>query len=211
MSRGVEGADSFCFNPHKWMLTSFDCSCFWTRDRASLIGALSIAPEYLRNAASQSGEVIDYRDWQIPLGRRFRALKLWMVIRHYGVEGLRAYIREHVRQAGMFEELVKADERFEVVTARTTSLVCFRLRPREGEGASATDARNKRLLDALNGSGAMYLTHTVLAEMKEDGTAGGGRYVLRMAIGSAQTHERDVLRAWEGIRTLATEQGRSGA
>ncbi len=211
MSRGVEGADSFCFNPHKWMLTSFDCSCFWTRDRASLIGALSIAPEYLRNAASQSGEVIDYRDWQIPLGRRFRALKLWMVIRHYGVEGLRAYIREHVRLANLFEGWLRGDARFEVMTARTTSLVCFRLRPREGEAGVETDARNKRLLDGLNASGEMYLTHTVLAEMKADGMAGVGRYVLRMAIGSAQTHESDVLRAWERIRTLATEHGRFDA
>ena len=204
MSKGVEGADSFCFNPHKWMLTSFDCSCFWTSDRASLIGALSIAPEYLRNAATQSGEVIDYRDWQIPLGRRFRALKLWMVIRHYGVEGLRAYIREHVRLAGMFEEWVRGDERFVVVTARTTSLVCFRLRARAGEASAATDARNKRLMDALNTSGKVYLTHTVLAEVREDEEAGVGRFVLRMAIGGTQTREEHVSGAWKEIKRLAT-------
>jgi aromatic-L-amino-acid/L-tryptophan decarboxylase len=204
MSRGVELADSFCFNPHKWMLTSFDCSCFWTSDRESLIGALSIAPEYLRNAASQSGEVIDYRDWQIPLGRRFRALKLWMVIRHYGVEGLRAYIREHVRIAAVFENLVKMDERFEVVTPRTTSLVCFRLRPRAGESPRQTDERNKRLMDELNRSGELYLTHTSLPEVNSDGSAGTSRIVLRMAIGATQTREEHVRGAWEQIRKRST-------
>lgn len=200
MSRGVERADSFVFNPHKWMLTSFDCSCFWTRDRKSLVGALSIAPEYLRNAATQSGEVIDYRDWQIPLGRRFRALKLWLVIRHYGVEGLQAYIREHVRVAAVFEELVKADERFEVLTPRTSALVCFRLKPREHENPEATDERNNRLMRKLNERGEMYLTHTVLPEMKSDGHEGTKRVVLRMAIGATQTTERHVRDAWEKIR-----------
>jgi aromatic-L-amino-acid decarboxylase len=212
MSRGLQLADSFCFNPHKWMLTSFDCSCFWTSDRASLIGALSIAPEYLRNAATLSGEVIDYRDWQIPLGRRFRALKLWMVIRHYGVEGLRAHIREHLRLGALFEELVRTDERFEVAAPRTTSLVCFRLRPLPDEPPADTDARNRRLLELLNSSGELYLTHTVLPEMKEDeprggggggGMGGGGRYVIRMAIGAAQTHERHIHAAWGKIHANA--------
>ncbi len=200
MSRGVERADSFVFNPHKWMLTSFDCSCFWTSDRAALVGALSIAPEYLRNAASQSGEVIDYRDWQIPLGRRFRALKLWMVIRHYGVEGLRAYIREHVRIAGLFEEWVKQDDRFEVVTPRTSALVCFRLRARGDEKPEETDERNNCLMRTLNEGGEMYLTHTVLPEMKSDGHEGIRRVVLRMAIGATQTTEGHVRDAWEQIR-----------
>ncbi len=204
MSRGVEHADSFVFNPHKWMLTSFDCSCFWTSDRAALVGALSIAPEYLRNAASQSGEVIDYRDWQIPLGRRFRALKLWMVIRHYGVDGLRAYIREHVRIAGLFEEWVKGNERFEVVTPRTSALVCFRLRARADEKPEATDERNTRLMGKLNETGAMYLTHTVLPEVKTDGSAGTKRIVLRMAIGATQTTEGHVRAAWERIRAAST-------
>jgi aromatic-L-amino-acid decarboxylase len=127
MIDGVGLADSFVFNPHKWLLTSFDCSALWVRERRALIDALSITPEYLRNAASDAGAVIDYRDWQIPLGRRFRALKLWFVIRHYGVQGLRDYIREHVRVAAVFEDLVRADGRFEVVFPRTLSLVCFRL------------------------------------------------------------------------------------
>lgn len=204
---GIERADSFCFNPHKWLLTNFDCSLLWTRDRTALTGALSVTPEYLRNAASSSGAVIDYRDWQIPLGRRFRALKLWWVVRHYGVEGLRAYIREHVRLAAAFEELVQGDSRFEVVTERTSALVCFRLRPRVGESPQQTDARNAALLGRINASGRAYLTHTVLPGF--DGSDGGepvpARYVLRMALGGAKTQERHVREAWTLIGTAVED------
>ena len=185
MLDGIEHADSIAFNPHKWLLTNFDCNCFWTRDRRALTDALSVTPEYLRNAASDSGQVIDYRDWQIPLGRRFRALKLWFVIRHYWVEGLTAYIREHVRLAALFEEWVRADERFELAAPRSLSLVCFRLR---GEGEAA-DAKNRQLLERINASGRAYLTHTVLS----------GRGVLRMAIG-ALPRRRKRARAW-GVGT----------
>jgi aromatic-L-amino-acid decarboxylase len=182
MSRGVEHADSFCFNPHKWLLTNFDCDCFFTRDRAALLGALSITPEYLRNAATDTG-AIDFRDWQVPLGRRFRALKLWFVIRHYGVEGLRAYIREHVRLAALFEELVRSDDRFEIVAPRTANLVCFRLK--------AGDDATKRLLERVNSSGRLYMTHTVLP---------GVGYTIRMAIGATTTQEPHVRAAWDIIR-----------
>lgn len=188
---GVELADSLCFNPHKWLLTNFDCDLMWTSDRRSLTGALSILPEYLKNAASAGGGVIDYRDWQVPLGRRFRSLKLWFVMRHYGVEGLRAHIREHVRLASLFEEWVRGDARFEVPVSRSLGLVCFRLR---GEGDDAAE-RNKRLLGASNGSGQIYLTHTVLPPPVG--------YVLRMAIGSTFTREEDVRRAWEVICACA--------
>jgi aromatic-L-amino-acid decarboxylase len=201
MLRGVEHADSLCLNPHKWLLTNFDCDCLWTRDRQSLINALSITPEYLRNPASAlpAGQVIDYRDWQIPLGRRFRALKLWFVIRHYGVEGLRAHIREHMRLAALFERWVREDDRFEVVAPRTITLVCFRLRPRGGEGESAeqTNERNRRLLAAINESGRAYLSHTVLP------VRGQSAYILRMAIGATATQERHVRAAWDLIRELA--------
>lgn len=191
MLDGIERADSMCFNPHKWLLTNFDCDCFFTRDRAALIDAMSVTPEYLRNAASDAGAVIDYRDWGIPLGRRFRALKLWMVIRHYGVEGLQAHIREHVRLAALFEEWVRGDSRFEVVAPRTVNLVCFRL---TGVGADA-DKANRRLLDAINATGRAYMTHTSL----------GGRTVLRMSIGSATTQERHVREAWDLIRRLTAD------
>lgn len=204
MLAGIEYADSLCFNPHKWLLTNFDCDCFWTSDRAALINALSITPEYLRNRASETGEVIDYRDWQIPLGRRFRALKLWLVIRHYGVEGLRAHIREHVRLAALLESWVREDDRFEVVAPRVLNLVCLRLR---GEGKESDD-RNRALLERLNASGKLLLTHTSLR-----GPGGIDKYVLRMAIGATATREEHVRAAWEFIRAAAGDArvgGRSG-
>jgi aromatic-L-amino-acid/L-tryptophan decarboxylase len=197
MLRGIEHADSLCFNPHKWLLTNFDCDCFWTRDRASLTSALSITPEYLRNRASESGEVIDYRDWQIPLGRRFRALKLWLVIRHYGAEGLRAYIREHIRITEVFEGLVREDARFEIVAPRTANLVCFRLRGDD----DAADRRNQALLERLNASGRLLLSHSIL-----EFAGRGRRYFLRMAIGATQTRESHIRAAWEEIRAAASER-----
>jgi aromatic-L-amino-acid decarboxylase len=199
MLEGLEAVDSYAFNPHKWLLTNFDCNAFYTRERKALLEALSVMPEYLRNAASASGAVIDYRDWQVPLGRRFRALKLWFVLRHYGAKGLRAYIREHVRQAERFASWVEADERFELATPRSLALVCFRLRPAPGEEPAATDARNRQLLERLNASGKAFLTHTVLPGV--DGTP--ARYVLRMAIGSARTEERHVRAVWEQLAALA--------
>ncbi|MCY1000885.1 pyridoxal-dependent decarboxylase [Myxococcus sp. MISCRS1] len=185
--------DSFAFNPHKWLLTNFDCNAFFTRDRQALLDALSVTPEYLRNAASASGAVIDYRDWQVPLGRRFRALKLWFVLRHYGAKGLRAHIREHVRLAQCFESWVKEDSRFELVVPRSLSLVCFRLKPLPGEAVKDTDARNRELLERVNASGKVFLTHTVLPSVE----GAPARYVLRMAIGAATTEERHVRAAWE--------------
>ncbi len=192
--KGVERADSVCFNPHKWLLTNFDCNCFWTRDRRAIIDALSITPEYLRNAASDAGAVIDYRDWQVPLGRRFRALKLWFVIRHYGVEGLRAHIRGHMEMAADFERAVRSDARFEVVAPRTMNLVCFRLRALPGQDGAARDAMNKRLMDGLNASGRLYLTHTTLP---------GTGFTLRMAMGAVRTGPQHVRQAWEWVQEAA--------
>jgi aromatic-L-amino-acid decarboxylase len=197
----IEAVDSFAMDPHKWLLTNFDCDAFYTRDRGALVEALSITPEYLRNAASASGAVIDYRDWQVELGRRFRALKLWFVLRHYGARGLRAYVREHVRLAALFESWVREDARFELAVPRSLSLVCFRLAPRPGEPPEATDARNRALLDRLNATGSAFLTHTVLP-----GVGGApGRYVLRMAIGAVRTQEPHVRACWEALRRLAGE------
>ncbi len=191
MIEGVGRADSFNFNPHKWLLTNFDCSAMWVRERSALIKALSISPEYLRNAASEAGVVVDYRDWQIPLGRKFRAIKLWFVIRHYGVEGLRAHIRAHVRQAEVFESLVASDDRFEVVTPRRLGLVCFRLI--QGDGPT------RALMERLNGSGELFLTHSV----GPVGPEGEDRLFLRMAIGGVLTQESHVRRAWEAMRRMA--------
>lgn len=193
--RGVEHADSVSFNPHKWLLTNFDLSALWTRDRASILNALSVTPEYLRTESA--GSVIDYRDWQIPLGRRFRALKLWFVLRHYGAVGLRAHIREHIRLAELFEHSVRQDDRFEIVAPRTITLVCFRLRPRPGEAPADTDARNKALLERLNAGGRAMLSHTVLS------INGRPAFILRMAIGATATRERHVRAAWDLIRSCA--------
>jgi aromatic-L-amino-acid decarboxylase len=133
--RGSERADSWSFNPHKWLLTHFDASVLWVADRRSLIEALSILPEYLRNAATASGAVTDYRDWQIPLGRRFRALKLWAVLRWYGREGLQAHIRHHVELARKFAAWVQADPDFELMAPVDFALVCFR--HRRGDAVNA--------------------------------------------------------------------------
>ena len=186
LNDGLDLADSYCTNPHKWLLTNFDCDAFWVADRAALVGALSILPEYLRNTATESGAVVDYRDWHVPLGRRFRALKLWSVIRWYGAEGLRAHVRGHVGIAQEFASWVAADDRFELVAPHDLSLVTFRLR----SGDHATRA----LMDAANASGAMYLTHTSV----------DGRVALRMAIGSTSTELRHVEAAWRTMQDLAS-------
>jgi aromatic-L-amino-acid decarboxylase len=182
---GLEAVDSYCFNPHKWMFTAFDCDCFWVRDRSVLVRALSVLPEYLRNTATESGKVIDYRDWQVSLGRRFRSLKLWFVLRWYGLEGIRRHVRRHVELAERFASWVEADERFELAVPRSLNLVCFRSR--------GSDEENERLLQTLNASGELFLTHTRLP------TADGDRYVLRMSIGQTETEERHVRAAWERI------------
>ena len=184
---GMDLADSYCFNPHKWMFTNFDCDCFYVADRKALIETLSILPEYLRNKASESGAVIDYRDWQIPLGRRFRSLKLWFVIRHYGVEGLRSHIRRHVELAQDFASWVQEDDRFDLAVRPPLNLVCFRHR--------GGDTLNQQLLDQLNGSGHLYLTHTRLDD----------RLTLRLCVGQTYTGSRHVKQAWERIQELATE------
>ncbi len=201
--RGVEHADSFSCNPHKWLLTSFDCSCLWLRDSRPLTDALSITPEYIRNAATDSGAVIDYRDWQVPLGRRFRSLKLWFVLRHYGIAGLQSHIREHVRLAELFESWIQEDNRFDVPVPRSLSLVCFRLiKDANGRTLSPeeSDAATRALMDRLNDDGEVFLTHTVLPpEVPHT----GGRLVIRMAIGATLTQERHVRRACELIRDAA--------
>ena len=185
IQNGLEFADSYCFNPHKWMFTNFDCDCFYVADRKPLIQTFSILPEFLRNKATESGVVIDYRDWQIPLGRRFRALKLWFVIRHYGVEGLRHHVREHVRLAQQFAEWIRTDERFELAAPVPLNLVCFRHK--------AGDEANQALMDRLNRSGDLYLTHTRLND----------RLTLRLCIGQTNTQARHVERAWKRIREEA--------
>jgi aromatic-L-amino-acid decarboxylase len=185
LQNGVELADSYNFNPHKWMFTNFDCNCFWVADRKALIQTLSILPEYLRNQATESGAVIDYRDWHIQLGRRFRSLKLWFVIRHYGVEGLQHHIRQHVQLAQQFAEWVRHDKDFELAAPAPLNLVCFRHR--------GGDASNEAIMDRLNRSGDLFLTHTKL----------NGQFTLRLCVGQTNTQVRHVERAWKRIREEA--------
>ena len=192
MHDGLEYANSYCFNPHKWLLTNFDCDCFFVADRDALVRSLTIIPEYLRNAASDSGAVIDYRDWQIPLGRRFRALKLWFVLRSYGVEGLQAHIRKGVGLAQEFTTWVEADDRFELAAPTTLSLVCFRLR--------ADDEANLALLNAVNRSGKAYLNRTVI----------DGRVAIRVAIGGTYTERHHVAETWKRICEVVNDSSSTG-
>ena len=185
--QGLDFADSYCFNPHKWMFVNFDCDCFFVKRRDALTRALSILPEYLRNTASESGEVIDYRDWQIPLGRRFRALKLWFVIRSFGVEGIQRVIRRHIQLAEQFVSWVEADAEFEMAAPRALNLVCFRHR-----GGEST---NQQILDRTERSGALYLTHTRLHD----------ELVLRLSIGQLHTQQEHLDRAWALIRKAAVQ------
>ncbi len=184
---GLDYADSYCFNPHKWMFTNFDCDCFYVADRAALINTLSILPEYLKNKATESGAVIDYRDWHVPLGRRFRSLKLWFVLRSYGIEGLRYHIRNHVQLARQFAGWIKESTDFELAAPAPLNLVCFR--------HTGGDEINKRLLEKLNKSGKIYLTHTVLND----------KYTLRFCVAQTHTEERHVQDAWELIKQVAGE------
>ena len=183
---GLGLADSYTFNPHKWMFTNFDCNCFYVADRKALIDTLSILPEYLRNQATESGAVFDYRDWHIPLGRRFRSLKLWFVVRYYGIEGLQFLVRRHVALAQQFVSWVKQDERFELAAPAPLNLVCFRHR--------GGDKVNEELMNRLNRSGDLYLTHTRL----------DGRFTLRLCVGQTNTEGRHVERAWRRIQEEAS-------
>jgi aromatic-L-amino-acid decarboxylase len=202
LQAGVEWADSYTTDAHKWLLTGFDATLFWVADRAALTGALAILPEYLRNAATEAGAVVDYRDWQIELGRRFRALKLWFVLRWYGAEGLRAHIRSGVALAQELAGWAAADDRFEVVTKHPLSLVC--LRPRWNAEVDA-DVATMTLLERLNDGGEVFLTHTTVRD----------QVVLRVAIGAPATTRAHVERAWallrEGHDWLAADFAESAA
>ncbi|HDR52508.1 MAG TPA: aspartate aminotransferase family protein, partial [Mariniphaga anaerophila] len=182
---GVELADSYCFNPHKWMFTNFDCDVFWVANRNELINTFSILPEYLKNKATESGAVFDYRDWHVQLGRRFRSLKLWFVIRHYGVEGLQFHIRKHVEMAQKFAQWVKKSQNFELVLKPPLNLVCFRYK--------ANDDINMQLMNAVNDTGKAFFTHTKL----------NGQVVLRMSIGQTHTEEKHVQETWNLIQETA--------
>ncbi|PSN56849.1 Tyrosine decarboxylase [Blattella germanica] len=182
---GIHYADSFNTNPNKWLLVNFDCSTYWVRDRIRLTSALIVDPLYLQHA--NSDEAIDYRHWGVPLSRRFRALKLWFVLRKYGLEGLQSYIRNHCRLAKAFERLVRRDSRFEVVNEVKMGLVCFRIR--------GTDRLNQDLLASINGSGKLHMIPSLVK----------GRYIIRFCVVAEHASEADIDHAWEVIQEHATE------
>ena len=178
-------AHSYTFNPHKWMMVNFDCNVMWVADRKPLIDAMSILPPYLRTAASDLDDVIDYRDWHVPLGRRFRSLKLWWVIRAYGAEGLRTLIRRHVELAGWLADRVEIDERFELFAPHPFGLVCFTHRG----GNDSTLG----LAKALNDSGRVAVTPSTI----------GDTAFVRVSIGQSYTERRHVEGLWSLIDELA--------
>jgi aromatic-L-amino-acid/L-tryptophan decarboxylase len=190
---GIEQADSFVFNPHKWMLVNFDCSAYFVRDREALLRTFRIAPEYLRTAEDEA--VVNFRDWGIQLGRRFRALKLWFVVRSYGLDGLREVVRKHVALAHEFAGWIEAAPGFELMAPVPFGLVCFRRHP---AGVAADDSRldemTASLLARVNATRRVHLTHTRL----------GGRYVIRVVIGQRQTGRSHVEELWRLVQEAAT-------
>jgi tyrosine decarboxylase len=194
----ADGVDSFSMNAHKWLLANTDCCALWLRQPALLVAGLGTEQEYiLKDAAAEGHDVVDYKDWSVTLTRRFRALKLWLVLRCYGIEGLRDHIRGHVRMAAAFEKMVTEDGRFEVVVPRRFSLVCFRLRSTEKLGGEkAANELNRRLLEEVNAtSSGPYMSSAKV----------GGIYMLRCAIGSTLTEERHVIEAWKVVQDRAAD------
>jgi len=191
MIDGIEAADSFVFNPHKWLFTNFDCSAHFVREPDDLVRTLSILPEYLKSR--ETGEVIDYRDWSVPLGRRFRALKLWFVIRHYGVACLQRRIARHIELAREAAAWVEAAEDFELLAPCNIALFNFRYRPAGIDDSDVLDRLNEALLHQLNDSGALYLTQNKV----------GGAYAIRFAVGQTGTEQRHVEAAWQAIQATA--------
>jgi aromatic-L-amino-acid/L-tryptophan decarboxylase len=187
---GVERADSFVFNPHKWMLTNFDCTAYYVRDTDALLRTFQASPEYLRT--SHDPEVVNYRDWGIQLGRRFRALKLWFVIRSYGVEGLRAAVRKHVALAQQLAEWIRQRKDFELMAPVPFSLVCLRYKP-PGKTDEELDEINRHVLEQVNAARHFHLTHTRL----------GGRYVIRVVVGQRTTSQEHVEAVWREIQEAA--------
>jgi len=184
--RGAARADSIVLNQHKWLFTPFDLSALYCRRMDVLRQAFALTPEYLKTSEGDAG-VRNLMDTGIQLGRRFRALKLWMIMRHFGAEGLRGHLAEHMRLARVFASWVDASDRFERVAPVPFSVVCFRLR------GDAADEDHQRILDTINASGEIFLSHTKLE----------GRFVLRLAIGNLHTTERHVARAWELLNSAA--------
>lgn len=198
MIHGIEHADSFVFNPHKWLFTNFDCSAYFIREPEILLRTLSILPEYLKTREGTA--VRNYRDWGVQLGRRFRALKLWFVIRSYGVSGLQDRIRGHIDMAQRLAREIETSDDFELMAPVPLALLCLRFKPAGLTDGASIDALNERLLESVNDTGSVYLTHTRL----------GDRFAIRFSIGQTGTEWRHVEAAWQLLqntaRSLSLEQ-----
>ena len=192
MLAGVDDVDSLVFNPHKWLLTNFDCSAQFFRDMREVERALTVSPAYLRTAAGD--QIIDYRNRSVPLGRRFRALKLWFVIRHYGIAGLQAHVRRHIELARERETRIRHAPGFTLAAPRSLSLVTFRYCPEGLADEAAVDRVNRDLLARVNEGGLAYLSP---CEVR-------GRVALRFAIGAPATESRHVAEAWDHIARTAS-------
>ncbi|MCB9015218.1 MAG: aminotransferase class V-fold PLP-dependent enzyme [Lentimicrobiaceae bacterium] len=188
---GLEFADSFVFNPHKWMFTNFDCSAYFVKDTELLIRTFEILPEYLKTRTR--GQVNDYRDWGVALGRRFRALKLWFVIRNFGVEGIRKKVKLHIELAGWLAREIEKTDDFELLAPVPFSLVCFRYKPAHLTGTEQLNKLNEQIVQKLNAGGSVYLTHTKL----------NGIYTIRMVIAQTNVESEHVEKAWQLIQQTA--------
>ena len=191
MIDGIEHADSFVFNPHKWMFTNFDCSAHFIRDSEALVKTLSILPAYLQSR--ETGSVIDYRDWSVPLGRRFRALKLWFVIRSMGVDGMKAKLRDQIKWAENLEATIVAEPEVDLLVPRSLTLLTFRWTPEGMTDEAELDAFNEKLVHAVNDDGRLYLTQTHCM----------GHYAIRFVIGQTNTTQDDVVSAWADLKEIA--------
>ena len=193
MTKGIAAVDSFVFNPHKWLFTNFDCSAYFVKDRESLIKTFQLVPEYLKSQIHPNAN--DYSNWGIQLGRRFRALKLWFVIRMFGVKGLQEKLRFHVSLARDFEAEIIRSGRYEMMAPRIFNMVCFRFRPDESLSEAELDRLNENLLLAMNKTGKVYLTHTRL----------NGKFTIRIVIAQTYVSKQHVEEAWEVLTEKSNE------
>ncbi len=192
IKEGINYADTFVFNPHKWLFTNFDCSAYFVKDKKALIKTFEITPEYLKTDADR--QVNNYRDWGIQLGRRFRALKLWFVIRTFGVEGLKQKISSHLQWAKLLEKEIQKDGRFEILAPVNFNTICFRYEPK-GRSEEEIEELNRKLFNTINDSGFAFFSHTKLK----------GKFAIRFSIGQTNTNWEHIAQTWEFIRGKTSE------
>jgi aromatic-L-amino-acid decarboxylase len=193
MIKGIDKGDTFVFNPHKWLFTNFDCSAYFVKDKKALVNTFQLIPEYLKTKSDS--QVNNYSDWTIPLGRRFRALKLWFVLKYYGMNEIRKKLRYHLSMAAEFQKWVEEHQDFEILAPLTMNLVCFRFHPQGVDDEDVLNKKNEELLNRINEKGNIYLTHTKIKE----------KYTLRMVIAQTNVDKEHIKVAWQEIKDRASE------